>query len=121
MINRIRIFVFDYWHYLLFGIFAAVVILGVMYFSQQQYEKRQKRLNRVSIDRVSQVAQQEPVAAPEEPVDGMLLPPMTNYLPLPNDWAIREEWGEPVVVMERRIPEVTLRQAPARTGPDVSP
>lgn len=121
MINRIRIFVFDYWHYLLFGIFAAVVILGVIYFSQQQYEKRQERLNRVSIDRVSQAEQQEPVAEPEQPVDGVLLPPMAVHLPLPEDWPIREDWGEPVVVMERRIPDVSLREAPPRTGPDVSP
>lgn len=121
MIKRLRILVFDYWHYLLFGIFALVVILGVIYFNQQQYEQREKRLNRVSIDKVTIRGEHEPAAPPDGLVNDMLLPPMDVYLPLPDDWPIRENWGDPVWVRERRIPDMVLQVAPPRMGPDVTP
>lgn len=121
MIDRLRIFVFDYWHYLLLGIFALVVILSVMYFNRQQYEKRRERMANVSMDRVRLVGETRPAAEPDSPVNGMLLPPLSVFQPLPADWPIREEWGEPVTVMERRIPDVSLFEAPSLSGPDVTP
>lgn len=118
MIKQLRIFVFDYWHYLLFGIFALVVILGVMYFNRQQYQERRKRLNHVSLNRVTLSEDFEETSKPDKPSNGVLLPMMHVYLPLPADWPLREDWGEPITVQERRIPGMVLREAPAMRGPN---
>lgn len=121
MMNRLRIFIFDFWHYLLFGIFALVVILSVVYFNQSVYEERQHRLQDVSVDQVIIEKDIEPPANPDRLVQGFLLPTMNTYLPLPPDWSIREEWGEPVDVRSLRTPEIPLQVAPPSRGPQASP
>jgi len=121
MINRIRIYVFDYWHYLLFGVFALIVVLSVMYFNQNIYEKRHARLMDVDVEKKTFPQPTDVFSGPDRMVGGFLLPLMDHYLPLPSDWKIEEDWGDPVAIRERRIPELPLRKAPPRTGPDQGP
>ena len=120
MIKRLRIYVFDYWHYLLFGMFALIVVLSVMYFNQNIYEQRHQRLMDVNVDKKPQSPSPDIYSGPDRMVEGSLLPLMHHYLPLPSDWNIEEKWGEPVMIREHRIPELPLRDAPPRRGPDGS-
>jgi len=118
--NRLRIFVFDYWHYLIFGVFALIVIVSVLYFNQVQYEQRAERLSRVNIDKRFVYRKPVPTAPPDTLVDNVLLPPMRLRIPLPGDFSIREEWGEPVSERDLRIPDMNTQSAPSLTGPDAS-